>query len=257
MSMTEQEREYNTPDFWLKMPDMTRLGNTLPAQVGQPAPAFEVQILDGETVRLQDLLARGHVVLMMGSITSPMCAIHVPMFNRLAAEFGDRGVQFFLVYTKESHPGENYLHHTSLEQKISYARDLRRLENVQVPILVDNLAGSLHRSYGPWPTSAFGVHRDGRLVFRTTIVDERALRLFVEDLVASERLTDPDRSPHISYTEMMVEHEVDEETHYRVYVRAGPKAFEDYWKVFPGERDRWPRSRADRESAGNTGGSER
>jgi hypothetical protein len=252
MSTTDQESAYNTPDFWLKMPDMTRLGNTLPAQVGQPAPPFEVATLDGQRVRLGDLLGAGHVVMMMGCITSPMAAIQIPELNRVAIDFADQGVQCFLVYTKESHPGEHYPHHTSLEQKVAYARDLQRLENVGVPMFVDDLAGSLHRAYGPWPNSLFVIHRDGRLVFRNTIADLRTLRHFLEDLVASDRLTDPNRSPHISYVEYIVEHEVDEEAHYRVYERAGPKAFEDYWNVFPGERDRWPRSASARGEAGGS-----
>ena len=39
------------------------------------------------------------------------------------------------------------------EQKLSYARDLKRLENVQLPILVDHLDGRIHRSYGTWPNA--------------------------------------------------------------------------------------------------------
>ena len=29
--------------------------------------------------------------------------------------------------------------------------------------------------------------------------------------------------------------------HYRVYERAGPKAFEDIWRVYPALRDHWPK----------------
>ncbi len=248
--MDDAARAYNTPDFSLRLPDATRLGDTLPARVGDAAPEFEAPFLDGEAFRLSDARGQQHVVLMMGSITSPMCAIHVPALNRLQRQFGSRGVRFFLVYTKESHPGEHYAYHTSMEQKISYARDLRRLEAVEFPILVDSLDGRIHRSYGPWPTSLFVVHRDGRLVYRNTIADPRALEGFLEELLEADALAaQPDRVPHIGYLERIVEHDADEAAHYRVYKRAGPKAFEDYWQAFPAMRGHWPRPPGEQEGA--------
>ena len=61
---------------------------------------------------------------MTGAVTSPMCAFEIPAFNQLQKEFDGRGVSFFLLYTRESHPAENYAAHDSFEQKLSYARDL-------------------------------------------------------------------------------------------------------------------------------------
>src|SRR2546421_11453565 len=83
-TMDDQARAYNTPDFALKMPDVSRLGETMPVRVGEMAPEFEVSTLDGQTFRLQDLRGGRHVVLMTGSITSPMCAFHVPALNGLS-----------------------------------------------------------------------------------------------------------------------------------------------------------------------------
>jgi len=239
--MTEQEQAYNTPDFRIKLPDPTRLGETIPVRVGEMAPEFEAPVLDGQVVRLRDLRGQRHVVLMMGSITSPMCAIAMPGMNQLHNDFNRRDVNFYLVYVKESHPGEHYPHHTSLEQKLSHARDFRKLENVKFPILVDSLEGTIHRSYGPWPTSLFVIHRDGRLVYRSTIADPNEARQYLEELVASDRLTvNPNRVPHTCYSERLIEHDPDQAEHRRVYGRAGPKAFEDFWKLFPAQRGRWP-----------------
>src|SRR5438552_3944276 len=71
-TMDDATRAYNTPDFSLRLPDATRLGDTLPARVGDAAPDFEAPILDGEVFRLSDARGQQHIVLMMGSITSPM-----------------------------------------------------------------------------------------------------------------------------------------------------------------------------------------
>ncbi len=239
--MANQTQTYNTPDFRIKLPDPARLGETIPVRVGEMAPEFEAQVLDGETVRLRDLRDQGHVVLMMGSITSPMCAAVIPGMNQIFADFGEHGINFYLLYVKESHPGEHYLHHTSMDQKLLHARDLREAENVKFPILVDSLEGSIHRSYGPWPTSLFVIHRDGQLAYRSTIADPPDLRHYLNELFVWDRLSaNPDRVSHISYSERLIEHEPDQAVHRRVYNRAGPQAFEDFWRQFPSQRGRWP-----------------
>jgi alkyl hydroperoxide reductase subunit AhpC len=236
---------YNTPDFAIRVSaDLSRLSEALPARVGAPAPEFEAVRLDGGRFRLADVRGRRHVVLMMGAITSPMTAIAIPGMNRLYEEFGGRDVEFFLVYVKESHPAENYRHHTSMEQKMAYARDLLRLEKPAFPILVDSLDGAIHRSYGQRPAALFVVHKDGRLMFRSTIAQPSQLEHFLGEVMDWDRLEreQPERVSHVSYTETIVEHEVDEGEHYRVYARAGPKAFEDYWKFNPAHRNKWPRA---------------
>lgn len=239
--MAEQTQPYNTPNFSIKLPDSTRLGETIPIRVGETAPDFEAQVLDGETVQLRDLRIQGHVVLMMGSITSPMCAAVIPEMNHIYADFCEQAINIYLLYVKESHPGENYRHHTSMDQKLQHARDLREAENVKFPILVDSLEGTIHRSYGPWPTSLFVIHRDGRLAYRSTIADPPDLRQYLKELFASDHLSaDPERVPHLSYSERLIEHEPDQAIHRKVYDRAGPQAFEDYWRQFPSQRGRWP-----------------
>jgi peroxiredoxin len=238
--MSEEARNYNTPDFVFPASAPQSPGETMPAKVGAVAPDFEAPTTDGRSVRLSQLRDKRHVVLMMGSVTSPMCAFEVPALNRLQAAFDSRGVSFFLVYTRESHPAEHYSHHTSWEQKLSYARELQRLEGVQLTILVDDLNGTIHRSYGLWPNSLFVVHRDGRLVYRSNMANSEELKQFLEDLVNADRLAAEGRMVHAEYSERLVGHEADQATHRRVYERAGQKAFEDYWKRRPDLRHRWP-----------------
>lgn len=238
---------YNDTDFVVRAPrDLARLGETLAARVGATAPNFEAQLLDGGTFKLADVKGRRHLVLMMGAITSPMTAILIPAMNELAAEFTAMEIDFYLVYVKESHPAENYPHHTSIEQKIAYARELQRLEKPAFPILVDSLDGYIHRAYGEWPVSLFVIHKDGRLLYRSTIAEPFQLRNYLTELTVWDRLVRerPGDVRHLAYTEFLVEHDVDEAEHYRVYLRAGPKAFEDSWRANPGRRNKWPRKDA-------------
>jgi alkyl hydroperoxide reductase subunit AhpC len=236
--MNDEERAYNLEEFAVST--AVNPGETLLAKVGVPAPDFEAPALDGTVVRLSDFRGKRHVVIMTGAVTSPMCAFEVPAFNQLHQEYASRGVSFFLLYTRESHPAENYPPHRSWEQKLAHARDLQRLENVRFPILMDSLDGKIHRSYGTWPNALFVIHRDGRLVFRSNMASDRELRQFLDDLMAAEEAAANGRMLHLQYSERVMPHEADQATHRRVYERAGPRAFEDYWVKRPENRNRWP-----------------
>ena len=238
--MTEEERAYNLEDFAAAAPSPTNPGETMAAKVGIGAPEFEAFTLDGATVRLSDSRDRRHVVVMTGAVTSPMCAFEAPAFNQLQKDFAARGVAFFLLYTRESHPAENYPAHGSLQQKIARARDLQRLESIEFPVIVDHLDGRIHRAYGVWPNALFVIHKDGRLVFRSNMANHGELRQYLEDLLAAEKAAADGKVVHLQYSERVVPHEAHQATHRRVYERAGPKAFEDYWAKRPQNRNRWP-----------------
>jgi peroxiredoxin len=238
--MNDEERAYNLEEFAAAGPTSTNLGETMAAKVGVAAPDFEARNLDGTVVRLSDVRGKRHVVMMTGAVTSPMCAFEVPALNQLHQEFTDLGVSFFLLYTRESHPAENYSSHSSWDQKLSYARDLQRLENLQFPIIVDSLDGKIHRSYGTWPNALFVIHKDGRLIFRSNMANHAELRQFLDDLMAADQAAAEGRVLHLQYSERVIPHEADQATHRRVYERAGPKTFEDYWARRPQHRNRWP-----------------
>lgn len=238
--MNDIEKAYNLDEF--ANPGSTPLnpGETMAAKVGAPAPDFEASTIDGTTVRLSDFRGIGHVVIMTGAVTSPMCAVEIPALNQLQEEFESRGISFFLLYTKESHPAENYPAHSSIQQKVAHARDLKRLEDVRFPILIDSLDGKIHRVYGTWPNALFVIHKDGRLIFRSNMANHLELRQFLEDLMRAEQAAADGRVLHLQYSERIIPHEADQATHRRVYERAGPKAFEDYWAKRPENRNRWP-----------------
>lgn len=242
MTDPKAKAPYNNPDFEVHKMDLAKLGDTLAANVGAPAPDFEAKTLDGGTFRLRDAQGKRHVVLMMGAVTSPMTAIKLPEMNDVRRDFHAHDIDFFLVYVRESHPGENYPHHSTFEQKLHHARDLQRLEKPAFPILVDSLDGHIHRSYGIWPVSLFVVHKSGLLVYRSTICQPYQLRNFLTELVECDRheREHPTAVRYSCYTEMIVGHAINEAEHYRVYNLAGPKAFSDYWNVVHRHRDKWP-----------------
>ena len=68
--------------------------------------------------------------------------------EQLYKEYGCQGFEFFLIYTREAHPGEKVFAHGSFEEKIQNACRMRDEEKLTVPLLVDSLDGAVHQTYG-------------------------------------------------------------------------------------------------------------
>ncbi len=112
--------------------------------------------------------------------------------EQLYKEYGRRGFEFFLVYTREAHPGEKVPAHSSLDEKIQNACRLRDEEKLTVPILVDSMDGAVHQSYGASDLTnstcprLHVIDKDGRVIFKATWTDAQELRLTIEDLLERE-----------------------------------------------------------------------
>ena len=130
---------------------------------GEPAPAFELPALDGDMVRLSDLLGRP-VVIEFGSYTCPIFCGHVPAMEALAKRHPD--VSWLVIYTREAHPGEATPEHRRVEDKRAAARRLTEEEAIGRRVLIDDLDGSVHRRYGGAWDSVYVIGPDGRVVLR-------------------------------------------------------------------------------------------
>jgi hypothetical protein len=90
-----------------------------------------------------------------------------PSMNSIADRFAERSVGSIFLYTHEAHPGENYPHLTSMEQKFTHARDLRDKLGVTRPILVDSLDGACHRAYGSMPNMSWIFTKAGTPIYKS------------------------------------------------------------------------------------------
>ena len=108
--------------------------------------------------------------------------------EQLYKEYGRLGFEFFLVYTREAHPGEKVSAHSSLDEKFQNACRIRDEEKLTIPILVDSLDGAVHQTYGASDLSnstcprLHVIDKDGRMIFKATWTDASELRLVIEDL---------------------------------------------------------------------------
>src|SRR5947199_6591257 len=150
---------------------------------GVQAPDFKATTLDGETVRLSDYAGKKNVLLVFGSATCPMTAASIGQINELYDRFRGDEIEFLFIYVREAHPGEVIPAHKSMREKTEAARLLRDEEDMQMPILVDDLRGSIHRKYSKLPNPAFLIDKSGRVAFRSMWTKPDTLAEAIEELL--------------------------------------------------------------------------
>jgi hypothetical protein len=156
----------------------------------------------------------------------------VPPLTELYQKYRGRDFEFFIVYTREAHPGENFPHHQSWEQKISHAKKLRDLDAVEIPILVDDIEGSTHKAYGALPNMVYLIDRDGVVVYKSDWTDAHELDGMCQSLI---RLDDM-KARNVPIIRKGVSERLhwipmDPQHRERIYRRSGEKAIRDYFNA--------------------------
>lgn len=153
--------------------------------------------------------------------------------NKIASNFASKGVGSVFIYTHEAHPGENYPHLTSMEQKYRHAHALRDVYGVSRPILLDSLDGACHRAFGSMPNMTWIFTKSGIPVYKSDWSDAasiaNALDYFTqipERRKAGERLA-PFHVERLDYRNQ------ERDQFYRRLEQNGPKAVDEFRKAFP------------------------
>lgn len=154
-------------------------------KAGDRAPDFEGRTLDGDKVRLSDYEGKKNVVLTFGSATCPMTAASIEGMNELFDEYGD-AVQFLFVYVREAHPGEELPAHERMDDKLRAAELLRDEDEVEMPVIVDDLRGTIHRKYSKLPNPTFVIDKAGRVAFRCLWTQAGVVEEAIEELLEKQ-----------------------------------------------------------------------
>ena len=157
---------------------------------GDRAPDFKTRTLDGDKIKLSSFRGDKNVVLTFGSATCPMTAGSIGGINELYDNYQDQDVEFFLVYVREAHPGEELPSHDSFDQKVEAAELLRDEEDVEIPIIVDDVDGSIHRKYGLMPNSTYIIDKSGRVAFRALWTRPNVIEDALEELLERQQERD-------------------------------------------------------------------
>jgi peroxiredoxin len=229
-------KEYNYPHFTREVLGEIETSFSGP-KAGDRAPDFTAVALDGETVRLSDYQGKKDVLLVFGSATCPMTAGSIRGINELYNRFRGDDVEFLFIYTREAHPGERIPAHRTRNHKVRAGRLLRDEEDLKMPVVVDDVRGSIHRRYSRLPNPAFLIDKSGRVAFRCMWARPEKLAEAMEELlrVQQEHGVDhavvgggEDRSMPLSYGVLFS---------YRALERGGEEAIQDFRGTFgvPGQ----------------------
>jgi peroxiredoxin len=150
---------------------------------GERAPDFRAATLDGEAARLGDFVNKKNVLLIFGSATCPMTAGSIGGINQLYDRFRGDEIEFLFIYVREAHPGEVIPAHRTMREKTEAARLLRDEEDMQMPVVVDDLRGAIHRKYSRLPNPAFLIDKSGRVAFLSLWSRPEAIQAAIEELL--------------------------------------------------------------------------
>lgn len=150
---------------------------------GDEAPDFTLRTVDGDKISLSDYQGEKNVVLTFGSATCPQTAASINGINDLYEEFGDGDVEFLFVYVREAHPGADLPAHESMDDKLRAAEILRDEEEIEFPVLVDEVNGKVHKKYGSLPNPTFLIDKSGRVAFRSLGSRAKNLAEAIEELL--------------------------------------------------------------------------
>jgi len=150
----------------LHMARKNRSGESLAGQFsGKPAPDFDLQSLEGKSVKLSDFRGKAVLLNFWATYCGP-CKIEMPWFVEMQKEYGPQGLQILGVALDDA----------STEDIAKFAKDL----GVNYPILLGK--ESVGQSYGgvlALPTTFF-IDRDGKVIGRELGLQSRSV--FVDNI---------------------------------------------------------------------------
>ena len=173
---------------------LTGLNKENGPESGDVAPDFTLRTVDGDKLSLSDFEEHKNVLLTFGSATCPMTLGAIGGLNDLYEKYRGDNVEFLFVYVREAHPGEELPFHESMEDKFRAAQLFRDEEELKMPVLVDDLRGSVHRKYGQLPNPSYLIDRSGRIAFRCLYAQPNVLENAIDELLEFQQRTGKDRA---------------------------------------------------------------
>ena len=109
--------------------------------------------------------------------------------EELREKYKDKGVEFFVVYSKEPHAGERryfkkYTQHSSYEHKLGYAKELVEQFGMKVPVLVDDLDETVVHAYGRMPNMIFIIDKEGKIAYKSDWTEKPRIDLMLDELLS-------------------------------------------------------------------------
>ena len=146
--------------------------------VGEPAPDFALRGLDGNPVRLADLVGPKPVVLVFGNFTCGPFRSQAGNVEKLYRDYQARAT-FVMVYVREAHPTDGWVSEGNGSVGVALPQprsDAERLKVAQTcagrlglgfPMLVDSLDDRVGARYSGMPSRLYVIDRSGLIAYKS------------------------------------------------------------------------------------------
>jgi hypothetical protein len=155
--------------------------------------------------------------------------------ERLADQYANRAVRSVFIYTREAHPGENYRHHRSMDDKRANARAFVGHSKIRRQVLLDDLQGTAHRAYGMLPNMTWIVGRGGMIHYKSAWTSEADVADALEG-VLDFQANRAKKQWVVFYSERSAWSTRDMGQFKAGLERAGPQALADYQRMLEGNK---------------------
>jgi hypothetical protein len=146
---------------------------------------------DRELVAANSIFKAAYTVVVGGCLTCPEYRNSYPEIEAVAADYRDKGVQFYFLYQSLTHP-ENwgFVQPTSIQERFAQVKYAEELLKTSIPWLTDTMDNEMKQHFAMAPNSQFVFDRDGRIVHRDSWGRGSSLRESLEQLVGpSDKIT--------------------------------------------------------------------
>jgi Flp pilus assembly protein TadD len=147
------------------------------------APDFDLpDLASGKKVRLRDFRGKTPVVVVFGSYSCPNFRSAASALKTFQKSYGSN-IPFLLIYIREAHAGDSWQSTRNLRDGVSlkpaatlaekqaHAAMCRRELHLPFPALVDGMDGAVESAYSAWPSRAFIIGVDGRVLYSTRLTE--------------------------------------------------------------------------------------
>lgn len=138
-------------------------------------------------VRIQDLIQEKPIVIQLGSITCPAYDLNISKTKELSEKYKGK-VDFYTLYVRENHPTEKFKPHSNFQQKIEYARQLQKEDQIGHDILIDEIEGTLHSQIGKFGNSTYLIGKDGKIAHWSIFTEPQLLEAGISELLKNQGL---------------------------------------------------------------------
>lgn len=152
-------------------------------KLDEATPDFELaNVVSGRKVSLRGFRGKSPVVLVFGSYSCPNFRSSAGALRTMHERYGAH-VPFLLVYIREAHAGNDWQSTRNLRENVNlapvatiaekqeHASMCSRKLHLNFPAVVDGMDGKVEAAYGAWPSRAFVVGPDGRVLYSTRLTE--------------------------------------------------------------------------------------